>query len=61
MQITHQKDLKTSVNAVGGVLVKTTFDKSIGIIEPLKKDDIGIWFIDKEHKGTDDVLYNFRF
>ena len=32
----------------------TKFDRLIDLLEPLEKDSIGEWIIDKEHEGTED-------
>lgn len=35
-------------------MIDKKFDKLISLLEPLEKDGIGEWIIDKEHKGTKD-------
>ena len=37
------------------------FDKLISLLEPLEKDSIGEWIIDKEHKGTNDDPIHFPY
>ena len=35
-------------------MIDKKIDKLISLLEPLEKDSIGEWIIDKEHKGTKD-------
>ena len=42
-------------------MANTKFDKLIGLLEPLVNNSVGVWIIDKEHKGTEDDPKHFPY